>query len=160
MSRGLRDPKYNYSTTQAIYAARKTLLAQRHLQRACAPPLATPTDVIDLTHPLFRPLIKSGFQLLNVQGAVVVLFMSLWSDWPEDLADNSDHFLIRESVAFFERTLKSRQVSVRKIATQSLQVIGLLFEEFEKRRTASEARRAAGGSWTSDVDEERCVHAA
>ena len=85
------------------------------------------------------------------------MFMSLWSDWPEDLEDTSDYFLIRESVTFFERTLSSSKAPARKIATQSLQVIGLLFEEFEKRRTASEARRAAGGSWSSDVDEERCV---
>ncbi|KAK4704424.1 hypothetical protein P7C70_g1786, partial [Phenoliferia sp. Uapishka_3] len=138
MSRGLRDPKYAYSTKTAIEAARKTLLAQQHLQRA--------------------PLLKAGFQLLNVQGAVVVLFMSLWSDWPEDLIESKDHSLIRESITFFESKLMSRQVPVRKIATQSLQVIGLLFEEFEKRRTASEARKAAGGSWASDIDEESYGH--
>ncbi|KAM0754833.1 hypothetical protein T439DRAFT_297225 [Meredithblackwellia eburnea MCA 4105] len=138
MGRGFRDPKYRYSTDSAIAAARKTLIAQQALQRA--------------------PLIKSGFQLLNIQGAVVVLFMNLWTEWPEDLDESSDHKLIRESVAFFESRVSSRQIPVRKIAAQSLQLVGLLFEEVEKRRVASEARKAAGGSWSSEVDEESYGH--
>lgn len=58
---------------------------------------------------------------------------------------------------FFERSLGSRQVPVRKIAQQSLQVVALLFDAVEKRREASEARKVAGKSWDSEEEVETYV---
>jgi hypothetical protein len=39
-----------------------------------------------------------------------------------------------------------------------LQVIGLLLDAVEKRRVESEARKAGGGSWGSEIEEETCAY--
>ncbi|KAI5479669.1 Zn(2)-C6 fungal-type transcription factor [Pseudohyphozyma bogoriensis] len=134
MSRGYRDPKYRHSTDTAVTAARKCLTAGRALQRA--------------------PLIKSGFQLLGIQGSVVVLFMEIWTEFPEDYANGLDNQLISEAVATFERYSVHRHPVVQKIAKQSLQTISLLYEALDKKRKDAEARIAAGGSWSSEGTEE------
>lgn len=137
MSRGYREEKYAPSTTAAIQAARNVLMTQMSLARA--------------------PLIKMGFQLLTIQGATVVLFMDIWTRWPEDVTESNDFRLIQEVVPFFERSLSSRHAAVQKIAQQSLNVISLLREALDSRRMASEARVASGGTWESDVEVEPYV---
>lgn len=81
--------------------------------------------------------------------------MNVWTEFPENLEQYEDFRLIRDAIPFFERSLTSRHLPVRKIAQQNLQTLELLIDAFEKRRQAAEARKAAGGTWESEVEAER-----
>lgn len=119
MSRGYREERYRFSLDSAIDASRLVLHAQIALNRA--------------------PLLKAGFQLLNVQSAVVILFMDLWTRFePHQLVTNPDYQLIQMTVPFFTSNLVSRLLPVRNIASQSLQVISLLFDALTNRARVPE----------------------
>lgn len=134
MSRGYREPKYRTSTDSAIQAARHILNCQQSLDRA--------------------PLIKQGFQLLTVQGAVVVILMDLWTVFPPNVTEGPDWRLVSDVIPFFQRSLLSRQPSVRKIAAQSIDAMALLMQAVETRRVQAEQRVANGGEWTDEGDVE------
>lgn len=89
-----------------------------------------------------------------MQGAVVVLYMDLWTTFPENVTEGADWRLINDVVPFFERSLLSREASVRKIAQQSLSAIHLLTQAIESRRDQALARVAAGGAWGEEGDVE------
>ncbi|KAM0791451.1 hypothetical protein ACM66B_005906 [Microbotryomycetes sp. NB124-2] len=134
MSRGYRDPKYRTSTDSALQAARRVLVCQQSLDRA--------------------PLIKQGFQLLTIQGAIVVLCMDLWTTFPPNVTECPDWRLIVDVVPFFQRSLSYRQNSVRKIAQQSLNAISLLSQAIMARKEEAVRRVAAGGKWEDEGEVE------
>lgn len=117
------------------------------------PSSAPPTFGADPLMPT-APLIKQGFQLLTVQGAVVVLFMDLWTTFPETVTEGADWRLIADVVPFFQRSLNSREPAVRKIAQQSLDAITLLTQAVEQRREQGMRRVAAGGAWADEGEVE------
>lgn len=80
--------------------------------------------------------------------------MNIWTNFKESLEDE-DYRLIQGVIPFFERSLSSRHLAVRKIAQQNLQTLRLLLEALEHRRDAATARKAAGGTWESEVEAER-----
>lgn len=64
MSRGYRESKYRYSTKCAIFAARTCLITQQSLDRG--EHLVHTTKLSTDVHLSAAPLLKLGFQLLNV----------------------------------------------------------------------------------------------
>ncbi|BGP32255.1 hypothetical protein JCM10296v2_004036 [Rhodotorula toruloides] len=131
MAKGWTVEKYRRSTTTAISAARSILACQISLNSA--------------------PLLKSGFQLLNVQNAIIVLFMSLWQDstqTPREVDD--DLTAITATFPWFEKHVHSRVAEVRMIAKSSLSAFRLLKEAYEDKESR---RRAAGDLWDQSQEE-------
>ncbi|BGP48283.1 hypothetical protein JCM10450v2_004155 [Rhodotorula kratochvilovae] len=120
MSRGWTTPRYAESTRKAIASARSILACQISLNSA--------------------PLLKLAFQLLNVQIAIIVLFMSLFhsaSPSPSSEEDADDLASITSLLPWFEKHLSSRVPEVRTVARSSLAAFRLLLRAWERRRAGS-----------------------
>ncbi|BGO91559.1 hypothetical protein NBRC10512_003219 [Rhodotorula toruloides] len=131
MAKGWTVEKYRRSTTTAISAARSILACQTSLNSA--------------------PLLKSGFQLLNVQIAIIVLFMSLWQDTAQTPREADDDLTaITATFPWFEKHVDSRVAEVRMIAKSSLSAFRLLKEAYEDKESR---RRAAGDLWDQSQEE-------
>ncbi|GAA6003755.1 uncharacterized protein JCM10292_003360 [Rhodotorula paludigena] len=129
MSRGWTIERYRDSTAKAIQSARSILACQISLNSA--------------------PLLKSGFQLLNCQIAIVVLFMSLWCDSSQPAHEAAEDVAsITATFGWFEKHVSSRASEVRMIARSSLEAFKLLLQAWQER----EERRRAGVSF--DAHEE------
>ncbi|KAK4054400.1 hypothetical protein OIV83_000894 [Microbotryomycetes sp. JL201] len=113
-----------------------------------------PTRFLPTYIPPLAPLIKQGFQLLTIQGAIVVLCMDLWTTFPPNVTECPDWRLIVDVVPFFQRSLSYRQNSVRKIAQQSLNAISLLSQAIMARKEEAMRRVAAGGKWEDEGEVE------